>query len=92
MLFRRNFAKNLRRQAAPQQRASSLHSACTVLAPKSKSYETQMKKKTPTDNPSLKHQVAQSYTENQARLLLAMRDMVKWEVKRQLSELSNIIK
>ena len=51
-----------------------------------------MKKKIPTDNPSLKHQVAQSYTENQARLLLAMRDMVKWEVKRQLSELSNIIK
>lgn len=51
-----------------------------------------MKKKTPTDNPSLKHQVAQSYTENQARLLLAMRDMVKWEVKRQLSELSYIIK
>ena len=27
-----NFANELRRQAAPQQRASSLHSVCTVIA------------------------------------------------------------
>ena len=49
-----------------------------------------MDKMTPNKKPSLRHQAAQSYTEEQARLLFAMRDMVKWEVKRQLSELSNI--
>jgi hypothetical protein len=46
-----------------------------------------MDKMTPDDKSSLRHQAAKSYTEDQARLLLAMRDMVKWEVKRQLSEL-----
>ena len=51
-----------------------------------------MDKMTPDDKPNLRHQAAKSYTEEQARILLAMRDMVKWEVKRQLSELSNIIK
>ncbi|MBP5799674.1 MAG: hypothetical protein J6W43_07165 [Prevotella sp.] len=46
-----------------------------------------MDKMTPDDKSSLRHQVARSYTEEQARLLFAMRDMVKWEVQRQLSEL-----
>ena len=46
-----------------------------------------MDKMTPDDISSRRHQAAKSYTEDQARLLLAMRDMVKWEVKRQLSEL-----
>ena len=87
MLFCRNFAKNLRRQAAPQQRASSLHLACIVLATEIKSYETLMDKMTPDDKSGLRHQAAKIYTEDQARLLLAMRDMVKWEVKRQLDEL-----
>ena len=46
-----------------------------------------MDKKTPNDQQTLRHQAAQSYTEEQARLLLAMRDMVKWEVQRQLREM-----
>ena len=46
-----------------------------------------MDKIKPDANYCLRHQAAQSYTENQARLLFAMRDMVKWEVKRQLSDL-----
>ena len=46
-----------------------------------------MDKMTPTDIQKRKHQAANSYTAEQARLLLAMRDMVKWEVKRQLGEL-----
>lgn len=48
-----------------------------------------MDKMTPNDKPNLRHQAARSYTEDQARLLFAMRDMVKWEVKRQLSEIFN---
>ena len=46
-----------------------------------------MDKMTPTDIQKRKHQAANSYTEEQARLLLAMRDMVKWEVERQLNEI-----
>ena len=46
-----------------------------------------MDKMTPTDIQKRKHQAANSYTEEQARLLLAMRDMVKWEVERQLKEI-----
>ena len=46
-----------------------------------------MDKMTPTDILKRKHQAANSYTEEQARLLLAMRDMVKWEVERQLKEI-----
>jgi hypothetical protein len=48
-----------------------------------------MEKMTPNDKLNLRHQAARSYTEDQARLLFAMRDMVKWEVKRQLSEIFN---
>ena len=44
-----------------------------------------MDKTTSHKNP--RHEAAQAYTEDQARLLLAMRDMVKWEVQRQLAEL-----
>ena len=62
---------------------------CRNFATEIKSYETQMDRMTPADNPSLRHQAAKSYTEEQARLLLAMRDMVKWEVKRQLNEILN---
>ena len=53
----------------------------------SKRYETSMDKMTPNDRQNRKHQAANSYTEEQARLLFAMRDMVKWEVERQLKEL-----
>ena len=42
---------------------------------------------TPNDKQERRHQAANSYTEEQARLLLAMRDMVKWEVERQLKEI-----
>ena len=60
---------------------------CRNFATEIKSYETLMDKMTPDDKSSLRHQAAKIYTEDQARLLLAMRDMVKWEVKRQLGEL-----
>ena len=46
-----------------------------------------MDKMTPNDIQNRKHQAANNYTEEQARLLLAMRDMVKWEVERQLKEI-----
>jgi hypothetical protein len=46
-----------------------------------------MDKMTPNDKQNLRHQAARSYTEDQARIILAMRDMVKWEVSRQLKEL-----
>ena len=46
-----------------------------------------MDEMTPNNKQERRHQAANSYTEEQARLLLAMRDMVKWEVKRQLDEL-----
>jgi len=46
-----------------------------------------MDKMTPNDKQERRHQAANSYTEEQARLLLAMRDMVKWEVERQLKEI-----
>ena len=46
-----------------------------------------MDKITPDHKSRLRHQAAQSYTEDQARLILAMRDMVKSEVTRQLKEL-----
>ena len=46
-----------------------------------------MKKMTPNDKLNLRHLAAKNYTEEQARLILAMRDMVKWEVSRQLKEL-----
>ena len=42
---------------------------------------------TPNDKQISRHQAANSYTEEQARLLFAMRDMVKWEVERQLKEI-----
>ena len=45
-----------------------------------------MNKITPNDKQIRRHQEAHSYTEEQARLLFAMRDMVKWEVERQLKE------
>ena len=45
-----------------------------------------MDKMTPNDKQERRHQAANSYTEEQARLLLAMRDMVRWEVERQLKE------
>jgi hypothetical protein len=48
-----------------------------------------MEKMTPNDKLNLRHLAAKNYTEEQARLILAMRDMVKWEVKRQLNELFN---
>ena len=41
----------------------------------------------PNDQQDRRHQEAISYTEEQARLLFAMRDMVKWEVNRQLREM-----
>ena len=34
-----------------------------------------------------RHRAAECYTEEQARLLLAMRDMVRWEVDRRLKEI-----
>lgn len=46
-----------------------------------------MDKMTPNDIQERRHKAANSYTEEQARLLLAMRDMVKWEVERQLKEI-----
>ena len=46
-----------------------------------------MDKMTPNDIQIRRHQAANAYTEEQARLLFAMRDMVKWEVERQLKEL-----
>ena len=46
-----------------------------------------MDKMTPNNKQERRHQAANSYTEEQARLLLAMRDMVKWEVERQLKEI-----
>ena len=46
-----------------------------------------MDKMTPTDIQNRRHQAANCYTEEQARLLFAMRDMVKWEVERQLNEI-----
>ena len=46
-----------------------------------------MNKITPNDKQIRRHQEAHSYTEEQARLLFAMRDMVKWEVERQLKEI-----
>ena len=42
---------------------------------------------TPNDQEARRHQAAKQYTEEYARLLFAMRDMVKWEVSRQLKEL-----
>ena len=41
----------------------------------------------PNDQEARRHQAAMQYTEQQARLLFAMRDMVKWEVSRQFKEL-----
>lgn len=46
-----------------------------------------MDKMAPNDKQERRHQAANSYTEEQAKLLLAMRDMVKWEVERQLKEI-----
>lgn len=46
-----------------------------------------MDEMTPNNKQERRHQAANSYTEEQARLLLAMRDMVKWEVERQLKEI-----
>jgi hypothetical protein len=46
-----------------------------------------MDKLTPNNQQERRHQEAHSYTEEQARLLFAMRDMVKWEVQRQLKEI-----
>ena len=46
-----------------------------------------MNKMTPNDKQISRHQAANSYTEEQARLLFAMRDMVKWEVQRQLKKI-----
>lgn len=44
---------------------------------------------TPNTQPNRRHQAASSYTEEQARLLFTIRDMVKAEVKRQLKEIIN---
>jgi hypothetical protein len=46
-----------------------------------------MDKLTPNNKQIRRHQQANAYTEEQARLLFAMRDMVKWEVERQLNEI-----
>jgi hypothetical protein len=46
-----------------------------------------MDKMTPNEKQIRRHQEANLYTEEQARLLFAMRDMVKWEVERQLKEI-----
>jgi hypothetical protein len=46
-----------------------------------------MNKMSPNNKQNRRYQAAHDYTEEQARLLLAMRDMVKWEVSRQLKEL-----
>lgn len=46
-----------------------------------------MDKLTPNNKQICRHQEANAYTEEQARLLFAMRDMVKWEVERQLKEI-----
>ena len=46
-----------------------------------------MDKMTPNDKQERRHQAANSYTVEQARLLLAMRDMVKCELERQLKEI-----
>lgn len=46
-----------------------------------------MDKLTPNNKQIHRHQEANAYTEEQARLLFAMRDMVKWEVERQLNEI-----
>ena len=45
-----------------------------------------MGKTTPDDKLSLRHQAASKFTEDQARLLFTIRDMVRQEVKRQLKE------
>ena len=42
---------------------------------------------TPNNKQERRHQAANSYTEEHARLLLAMLDMVKCEVERQLKEI-----
>lgn len=41
---------------------------------------------TPNNIPNPRHQAAMRYTEEQSRLLLVLRDMVKQEVKRQLKK------
>lgn len=46
-----------------------------------------MDKLTPNNKQIRRRQEANAYTEEQARLLFAMRDMVKWEVERQLNEI-----
>lgn len=42
---------------------------------------------TPDDEQERRHRAAKVYTEEQARLLMAVRDMVRWEVKRQLESM-----
>lgn len=42
---------------------------------------------TPDDEQERRHRAAMEYTEEQARLLMAVRDMVRWEVKRQLESM-----
>lgn len=48
-----------------------------------------MGQKSPNTQPDRRHQAASSYTEDQARLLFTLRDMVKAEVTRQLKEIIN---
>jgi len=52
-----------------------------------KDTKRKMDKLTPNNKQIRRHQEANAYTEEQARLLFAMRDMVKWEVERQLNEI-----
>jgi hypothetical protein len=85
--FCRNFAIKIARTGCTSAIGASsialgLHRPC----PEIKKTITSMNKKSPNNKQDRKHQAAQSYTEEQARLLLAMRDMVKWEVSRQLKE------
>lgn len=58
--------------------------SCLTLQPKSRSNAMD---KTKSNKTSLQHK-AGKYTEEQARLLLCVRDMVKNEVQRQLKDLS----
>jgi len=67
--------------------AEGLAVFCRNFASEIKRNETSMNKMTPNNKQIRRHQEANLYTEEQARLLFAMRDMVKWEVQRQLSEL-----
>lgn len=64
-----------------------VHCFCRTFATRIPLNDTSMDQKSQNDKQDRRHQAASSYTEEQTRLLFAMRDMVKAEVERQLKEL-----